>query len=189
MGERYPLLAIENARVVHFVFKDVAGDLDSFAFGPAENGITLILNGLVVVGAGEPIADGQILAIPFRLVFLLLFFLIVIIANSLRSLLQHIFDILKDDRLDRAVVDLTVLARALRCKIIYETAAKIVLHLNHFADHLASLAHKKFFRELSKFGTIGKSALVCGLEHLSGFLLRLLLTEGDGEDVVLHRLK
>ena len=87
------------------------------------------------------------------------------------------------------MVNLTILAGALRCKIIYETAAKIVLDLNHFADHLASLAHEKVSRELSNFSTIGKSALVCGLEHLSGFLLRLLLSEGNSEDMILHRLE
>ena len=59
------------------------------------------------------------------------------------------------------MVDLAVLARATRRQIIYKTAAKVVLHLDHLADHLTCLAHEKVSGELSKLSAIGKSALVC----------------------------
>ena len=87
------------------------------------------------------------------------------------------------------MVDLAVLAGATRRQIIYEAPAKVVLHLDHLADHLTCLAHEKVSGELSKLSAIGKSALVGGLEHLGSFLLRLLLTEGDGEDMILDGLK
>ena len=74
------------------------------------------------------------LAVPFRLALLLFLFFV-----GLGPLFEHILDVLEDNVVNGAVVNLAELVWALAAKVNDQASTKIVFDLDHVARHLAIL--------------------------------------------------
>jgi len=97
----------------------------------AEDFVVHVGHSLIVACAREDIAYLELVGIPFGF---LLWDARIDIAEAFSASLQHIFNILKDDTLYGAMVDLAELAVGVLCgQVDDETAAQIVLDLDHVA--------------------------------------------------------
>ena len=84
------------------------------------------------------------LVVPLRLALLLFLFVV-----GLGPLFEHILDVLEDDVVNGAVVNLAELVWALATKVNDQASTKIVLDLDHVARHLAILPSYQFLGQLA----------------------------------------
>ena len=173
-----------NTRVVHLVFEDISRDFDGLILGFADDRVALVLDRLVIISSREPVIDCELGMVPLWRIFVIFLFL-----GSLGSLLQSIFDVLEDNVIDGSVINLSEFVSACRCKIDYQTASKIVLDLNHVADHLAVGASDEFLGEFGELCRVSELALSSFHEDVSCVFFSWLLAESNSEDVILHGLK
>ena len=50
---------------------------------------------------------------------------------------KNVLDVLEDDALDRAMINLTELVGTISLEVSHKTSSKVVLNLDHMAGHLA----------------------------------------------------
>jgi len=139
---------------------------------------------LEVACAREPIADCQFRLVPFWSILV-----VRLVFGLLRALLQNVLDVLINDEVNGAVIDLTELVLTRGAEIDDQTTAEVVLHFDHVARHLTFGASNELLGELADRLGISEVALVCLFKDLGRVLLSRLLVESDGEDVILHCVK
>jgi len=169
---------------VHLVLENILGDLDVFALGTANHLVTLVSNSLVIARAREPVADGQSLCVPLRLVLLVL-----LVFHFLGTFFQHILHVLENNVIEGSVINLTELVGAFRAQVNHKTATEIVLDLDQMASHLDSLSSNQIFRELSELLRVLECFSISLFEELSGIFFCGLLAELNGENVILDLMK
>ena len=101
---------------------------------------------MIVARAREPIANSQLRLVPLWLVF----FWDLVVLNFFRTFLQLVFDVLKDDVVERAMVNLSELVRPLAIKVNNEASSQVVLNFDHVAGHLDGLTRNQFFGHQSE---------------------------------------
>ena len=91
---------------------------------------------------------------------------------------------MEDNVVDRPMVNLTELARALCVEVDDETTTKVVFYLDQVACHLAYLACNKIFGQFAQLCFVFEGSFVGILQKFSRVLLGWLLTETHAENVV-----
>ena len=183
------LFFLEKTRIVHLSVEKATINGDSTvveALLDAEDGVSTfdVAYQLVVVGAREDVADGELRRVP----------LVTILANScvdireiLAAFLVLVLDILKDNGVDSAVIDEAVLLGIVSLQVYDLAATQIIFHIHHMAGHCSFFPLSELLGQISHSARVSEAILGCRRKKFLNAGLLDLLGEVDSEDDIAHR--